>query len=308
VEQPNRKSGSELLEKGVPVFENTAGTDHESLRVRITIGEQAQHSHHLVGFAEPHVVGQQGADSDQVPAPQPGNSCGLVGPELGAESGRTENLLARASLEYGRELSELLVGSFHRKPRLGHQTDESNPAAKHPEIAAALRHLEAELFQEFRLRSTDDRFTDAGESAFDQNQCLGPWDLGIGGLVPRPHSDFSVGSVFSLERNRCRELRLAEGCQLSLRQVPGVLSELRMIEVEEPQGFLALENPTSLAVKWHQRRCRVEQATEMGADSRPSAVDAAVEARAGENLTGAEAIARFENDALFVPGRGEHRP
>ena len=81
----------------------------------------------------------------------------------------------------------LLGGSFPRKPGRGDPANERDSAAEHPEIAAALRHFEAELLQEFRIRRTDDRFTDPGEAAFDQNKCLGPRNLGVGGLVPRSH-------------------------------------------------------------------------------------------------------------------------
>ena len=81
-----------------------------------------------------------------------------------------------------------------------------------------------------------------------------------------------------------------------------------MIEVEKTQRLFALEDPASLAMKWNQRRCRVEQAAEMRADSRPSTVDAAVEARTVEDLARTEAVARFKDNAPFLPGRGEHRP
>ena len=81
-----------------------------------------------------------------------------------------------------------------------------------------------------------------------------------------------------------------------------------MVEIEEAEGLLALEESAALAMKRHQRGGRIEQPAEVVSDSRPAAVDAAVEAFAGKDVAAAEAVTGLEHDALIVPRGGEHWP
>ncbi len=124
----------------------------------------------------------------------------------------------------------------------------------------------------------------------------------------RPDSDLAVGHALGLEVERDGGGRLPEAGELALRQVPGVLAELGVVEVQEAQRVLALEHPPPLAEVGDQRRRRVEEAAEMAADTRPAPVDATVEAFSGEGLARAEPVPGLENDALVVPGRLEHGP
>ena len=57
----------------------------------------------------------------------------------------------------------------------------------------------------------------------------------------------------------------------------------------------------------NQRCRRVEDAAEVVGDPGPAAEDVAFEARAAEDLAGAETVARFEGDAGLVPRCDEHR-
>ncbi len=153
----DREIWGEAAEEGVPVFEHTARAYDEGLGFWVSLGQQAQQAHDLVGLAEPHVVGQEGADPHQVAAPQPRDAVRLVGPELRPETGWMGDFARRPALEHGGELAELLVGAFHRESGLSDQADKGDPAAEQAEVAAPAGDLEAEAFEGLELGRPDDR-------------------------------------------------------------------------------------------------------------------------------------------------------
>ncbi len=128
-----------------------------------------------------------------------------------------------------------------------------------------------------------------------------PIEVGASGLEHRSDADPAVGCQLGLERDRFGRDGLSECGELSLGEIPRVLQQLGVIEVEETERVVAIENLFSATVEWNQRCRRIEDAAEVICDPRPAAEDVAFQSRAAQDLAGAETITGFEGDAGFIP-------
>ena len=122
-----------------------------------------------------------------------------------------------------------------------------------------------------------DHLADAAEALISKGQAVCPAEFFLGRAEIDPDSNGPVGSGLRFQADRFRQLGIPKLRQLALGEVPFVLRQLRMIEIEESKRLFTGEDAPTLPMERHERCGRVEDPAQQIADPGPPAVDAALE-------------------------------